>query len=41
MPLHEAAQSVAWFVILIFVGIGLVLWYEIRKDKRDAQEQTK
>lgn len=41
MALHEAAQNVAWFAVLILVGIGVVLWYEIRKDKRHAQKQTK
>lgn len=33
MQPHEAAQSVAWFVVLVFVGIGVVLWYDFRKEK--------
>lgn len=41
MPLHEAAQSVLWFAITVLVGIGVVLWYDIRKEKKDAQKQTK
>lgn len=30
---HEAAQSVAWFVLLVFVGIAVVLWIDWRKEK--------
>ena len=37
---HEAAQSVAWFAFAVVIGIGVILWYEIRKDKRDAQKQV-
>ena len=33
MAPHEAAQEVAWFVILIFIGIGLVLLHDMKKDK--------
>ena len=33
MPLHEAAQSVAWFAIVVLVGIAVVLWLDIRKEK--------
>lgn len=32
MP-HEAAQEVAWFVALVFIGIGLVLLHDMKKDK--------
>lgn len=38
MTPHEAAQSVAWFAIAVLVGIGVVLWYDIRKEKKDAQK---
>jgi hypothetical protein len=41
MTLHEAARSVVWFAIAVLVGIGVVLWYDIRKEKKDAQKQTK
>lgn len=41
MPLHEAARSVVWFAVVVLVGIGVVLWYDIRKEKKDAQKQTK
>ena len=33
MSPHEAAQSVAWFVVLVFIGIGLVLFHDYRKEK--------
>ena len=39
MALHEAAQSVVWFAVLILAGIGVILWYDIRKEERDAQKQ--
>lgn len=32
---HEAAQSVAWFAILVLVGIGVVLAYDCRKETKD------
>ena len=28
-----AAQELAWFVVLVFIGIGVVLWNDARKDK--------
>jgi hypothetical protein len=31
MQPHEAAQSVAWFVVLVFVGIGVAIWFDNRK----------
>lgn len=33
MPLHEAAQNVAWFAIVVIVGIAVVMWIDIRKEK--------
>jgi hypothetical protein len=33
MSPHEAAQSVAWFVVLVFVGIAVVLWFDIKKGE--------
>lgn len=33
MQPHEAAQEVAWFVVLVFIGIGFVLAHDIKKDK--------
>jgi len=33
MSMQEAAQGVAWFVIIVVVGIAVVLINDIRKDK--------
>jgi len=38
MTPHEAAQSVAWFAFIVVIGIGLVMWYDIRKEKRDGKK---
>ena len=38
MPAHEAAQNVVWFVVLVFVGIGLVLWWDYRKEKPNPED---
>jgi hypothetical protein len=39
MPLHEAAQSVAWFAVVVLVGIAVVLWFDIkREEKRNAKK---
>lgn len=35
---HEAARSLSWFVILVIVGIAVVLWWDIKKEKRDGEE---
>ena len=39
MPLHEAAQSVAWFAILVLVGIGVVMWIDIRKEIKNVRKK--
>ena len=41
MTLHEAAQSVAWFAILVLVGIGVVLAYDCRKETKDNHRRTR
>ena len=28
-----AARELTWFVVLVFIGIGVVLWNDARKDK--------
>lgn len=38
---HEAAQSVAWFAILVLVGIGVVLAYDCRKETKDNHRRTR
>jgi hypothetical protein len=39
MPLHEAAQNTAWFVIIVVVGIALVLWHDCRKETKEDQRK--
>lgn len=39
MTLHEAAQSVAWFAILVLVGIGVVMWIDIRKEIKNVRKK--
>lgn len=34
----EAAQELVWFVVIVFVGIGLFIWNDIRKEKRDDEK---
>lgn len=36
----EAAQGLAWFVLIVFVGIGVVMWLDMRKEGKGAQKQT-
>lgn len=35
VALHEAAQSVAWFVVLVFVGIAARLFLDYRKEQKE------
>jgi hypothetical protein len=39
MTPHEAAQSVAWFAILVLVGIGVVMWIDIRKEIKNVRKK--
>ena len=34
----EAARELVWFVVIVFVGIGLLIWNDIGKDKRDGKK---
>ena len=36
MP-YEAAREVAWFVVIVFVGIACILARDIRKENKDGQ----
>ena len=29
----DAARELVWFVVIVFVVIGLVMWRDIRKNK--------
>lgn len=39
IPLQEAARSVGWFAILVIVGIGVMLYLDFKKEKRDDNKQ--
>jgi len=34
----QAAQELVWFVVLVFIGIGVVIWLDIRKEKPKRKE---
>jgi hypothetical protein len=34
----QAAQELAWFVILVVVGIGVVIWRDIRNEKKEKKD---
>jgi hypothetical protein len=36
----DAAQELVWFVVFVFIGIGLMIWRDMRKEERDAQKQA-
>lgn len=38
---HEAARSLAWFVVAVIVGIAVVLWWDIRKDAKANKDKEK
>ena len=29
----QAAQELVWLVVIVVVGIGVVIWLDMRKDK--------
>lgn len=37
---EQAARELVWFVIFIFIGIGVMMWRDMRKEERDAQKQA-
>ena len=39
MTPHEAAQSVAWFAVVVVVGIGVVMYYDIRKELKSKRKR--
>jgi len=34
----QAAQELVWFVVLIVVGIGVVIWRDMRKEKPKPED---
>ncbi len=39
MTPHEAAQSVAWFAVVVLVGVGVVMYYDIRKENKEKRKR--
>ena len=37
---EQAARELVWFVVFVFIGIGLMIWRDMRKEERDAQKQA-
>jgi len=35
----QAAQELVWFVVLVFVGIGVVIWHDIRKENKPKRKE--
>ena len=34
----QAAHELVWFVVLVVVGIGVVIWRDIRKEKKERKD---
>ena len=34
----QAAQELVWFVVLVFVGIGVVIWRDMRNEKKERKD---
>jgi hypothetical protein len=34
----QAAQELVWFVVLVVVGIGVVIWRDIRNEKKERKD---
>jgi len=34
----EAARELVWFVVLIVVGIGVVIWRDMRNEKKEKKD---
>jgi hypothetical protein len=35
----QAAQELVWFVVIVVVGIGVVIWHDIRKEKPKSKRK--
>jgi len=38
---HEAAQSVAWFAVVVLFGVAVVIYLDIRKESRNEKQSAK
>jgi len=41
MTPHEAAQSVAWFAVVVLFGVAVVIYLDIRKESRNEKKSAK
>jgi len=41
MTPHEAAQSVAWFAVVVLFGVAVVIYLDIRKESRNEKQSAK
>jgi hypothetical protein len=35
----EAAHELLWFVVLVFVGIGVLIWHDIKKEDKPNRKR--
>lgn len=33
---EQSARSVAWFVVIVFIGIAFVMWRDVRSESRGS-----
>lgn len=41
MSMQEAAQGVAWFVVVVCLGIAAVLAHDIRKELQELKKKER
>jgi len=36
----QAAQDLVWFIVLVFVGIGLLIWRDMRNEGKQQDKSA-
>jgi len=36
----QAAQDLVWFIVLVFVGIGLLIWRDMRNESKQQDKSA-
>jgi hypothetical protein len=36
----QAAQDLVWFIVLVFVGIGLLIWRDMRNESKQQDNPS-
>ena len=36
----NAAQGLVWFVVVVFIAVGFMMWRDMRKEGKGAQKQA-